>query len=107
MAHASLTRLTNRLKDLEDEVGSDETLDLAQRMYQKLSHLDTEFQTHHNAVIDLIDDEEALVKEQEVLEAHDDLTTELLVQVKQVTSASSFSLNVASCRIATHKLSSL
>ena len=99
VARASLTRLTNRLKD---KVGSDETLDLAQR---KLFDLDTEFQTHHHAVVDLIDDEEALAKEQKVLDARDDLMTKLSVRVKRVISASSFSS--ASRRIAACKLSHL
>ena len=107
MARASLIRLTNRLKDLEDKVRSDETLDLAQRMSEKLSDLDTEFQTHHHTVVDLVDDEEALAKEQEVLDAHDDLMTELSLLVKQVISASSISLNEASCKIAARKLSHL
>ena len=48
VVHASITRLTNRLKDLEAEVGVDKTLELAQRMSQKLSDLDSEFRTHHH-----------------------------------------------------------
>ena len=63
--------------------------------------LDTEFQTHYHAVVDLI---EALAKEQEVLDAHDDLMTEKSVWVERVISASS---NEASRRIAARKLSHL
>ena len=70
VARASVTRLTNRL---EDEDGT------AQLMSQKLSDSDTEFQTHHHAVVDLIDEEEVLAKEQEVLDAHHDLTTEQVI----------------------------
>ena len=82
VARASLTRLTNRLKDLEGESAEHKTLELAQRMSQKLSDLDSEFRTHHHALIDLIDDEDALAKEQEVLDTHDDLVAELSVCVK-------------------------
>ena len=107
VALASHTRLTTRLKDSESDLGSDKALDLAQRMSQKLSDLDSEFLTHHRAVIDLIDEgDEALAKEQ-VLDAHDDLVTELSVRVKRVTSASSLSTNEASRKIATRKLSHL
>ena len=63
--------------------------DSARRMSQKLSDLDSEFRTHHHAVIDLIDDDEALAKEQETLDAHDDLLTELSVRLKQVIDTSS------------------
>ena len=107
VARASLTRLTTRLKELEGDAGGEKVLDLAQRMSQKLSDLDAEFQTQHHAVIDLIDDDEALAKEQEILDAHDDLVTELSVRVKQVISASSLSANESSRRIATRKLSHL
>ena len=63
VARASLTRLSTRLKDLEGEPGESKTLDLAQRMSQKLSDLDSEFRTHHHTLIDLLDDEEYLAKD--------------------------------------------
>jgi hypothetical protein len=106
VARASLTQLTNRLKDLEGKVGSDKAMDLAQRMSQKLSDLDADFQTHHHAVVDLTDDEGTLAKEQEVLDAHDDLVTELSLRIKHVISASLLS-DEASRRIATRTLSHL
>ena len=40
VARASITRLTNRLKDLEADLGADKTLELAQRMSQKLCDVD-------------------------------------------------------------------
>ena len=76
-------------------------------MSQKLSDLDSEFRTHHHAVIDLIDDEEALTKEQETLDAHDDLLTELSVRLKQVIDTSSPSSSESSPRIAARKLTHL
>ena len=107
VARASITRLTNRLRDLEAGVGADKTLELAQRMSQKLSDVDSEFRTHHHAVVDLIDDEETLAKEQKVLDTHDDLVSELSVRVKQVIAAASPSSNEFSRRIATRKLTHL
>ena len=107
VARASLTRLTNRLKDLEGESAEHKTLELAQRMSQKLSDLDSEFRTHHHALIDLIDDEDTLAKEQEVLDTHDDLVAELSVRVKQVIVASSPSTSESSRRISSRKLAHL
>ena len=94
VARASLTRLGNRLKDLEGEHPEPKTLELAQRMSQKLSDLDSEFRTHHYALVDFIDDEEALAKEQETLDVHDDLVAE---RVRQVIVASSPSSNDSYC----------
>ena len=71
VARASLTRLNSRLNELEGEAGNPRTLELAQRMSQKLSDLEAEFLTHHHAVIDLIE------KEQEILDTHDDTVAEL------------------------------
>ena len=104
VARASLTRLNTRLKDLEGDAGEPKTLELAQRFSQKLSDLDSEFRTHHHALIDLIDDEETLAKEQETLDAHDDLVAELSVRVKQVIAASSPSSNESTRRILSRKL---
>ena len=72
------------LKDLEGDAGEPKTLELAQRLSQKLSDLDSEFRTHHHARIDLFvfDAEETLAKEQETW------TAELSVRVKQVIAAS-------------------
>ena len=107
VARATLTRLSTRLKDLEGENESTKTLELAKRMSQKLTDLDSEFRTHHHNVVDLIDDDDTLAKEQETLDSHDDLVAELSVQVKQVIAASSPSSNESSRRIANRKLTQL
>ena len=69
--------------------------------------IESKFRTHHHAVVNLIDDEETLAKEQELLDTHDDLVSELSVRVKQVIDAASPSSNESSRRIATRKLTHL
>ena len=67
---ASITRLGSRLKELESKVEEPTTHDHAQRLATRLETLDAEFKTHYFSLIDLIDDDETLEKEQEVLPAH-------------------------------------
>ena len=77
-------RLSNRLKDLEGEAGEPKTLELAQRMSQKLTDLDSEFRAHHHTLTDLIDDDESLTKEQDMLDSHDDLVAISLLNLVYV-----------------------
>ena len=60
--------------------------------------------SHHHALIDLTDDEDALAKEQEALDSHDDLVAELTVRVKQIIAVLSPSSSESSRRIASRKL---
>ena len=76
---ASITRLGSCLKELESKVEEPTTHDHAQRLATKLETLDAEFKTHHFSLIDLIDDDETLEKEQETLDQHDDDVTTLAV----------------------------
>lgn len=78
---ASITRLMNRLKDLEVDPDKPATLDLAKGMARKLDTLDSEFRTRHHA---LVDDEETLLAEQRTLDDHDDLVTELSARIQLV-----------------------
>ena len=87
VARALLTRLVNRIKELEGSDMEPSTLECAQCLSQKLTDLDAEFRTHHHMLIDIIDDEETFAKEQEMLDAHDDLVADFAVRVKQVITA--------------------
>ena len=107
VARASLTRLSNRLKELDGEAGEHKTLELAQRMLQKLTDLDSEFRSHHHSLVDLIDDEETLAREQDVLDTHDDLIAELTVRVKQIIATLSPSSSDSSRKIVSRKLTHL
>ena len=86
VAKASITRLTTRLKDLESDT-QPAIVDHARRIQLKLDALDVEFRSHHHSIIDLINDEESLRKEQEALDEHDDLIAELSVCVSQLINA--------------------
>ena len=88
VARASITRLTNRVKELESEERSPKTSDFAERLSTKLTQLDSDFREQHHALIDLIEEDDALEREQETLDTHDDLVTELSVRIKQIISSS-------------------
>ena len=55
-------------------------------MAKKLSEVDSDFRAKHHALIDLIKDE-ALNHEQEALDVHDNLVTELSVRIKGIISS--------------------
>ena len=84
VVRASITRLTKRLKDLENDATNPITLDLARGLTRKLDGLDADFRTHHHALIDLIDDEDTLQQEQATLDQHDDLVAELTARIEQL-----------------------
>ena len=103
VAKASITRLTTRLKDLEADASQPATINHAQRMQKNLDSLDTEFRDHHHNIVDLIDGEESLTKEQEILDEHDDLVAELSVRLKQIINFCTFS-DATTCKVATRRL---
>ena len=67
-----MTCLAMKLRDLKEMTDQPTTPDLVQAMTQKLNTLNAEFRKYHYELIHLIDDEEALAKEQETLDSHDD-----------------------------------
>ena len=84
VTRASLTRLTTRLRELETKTDEAGTLDLAQRLEQKLKDLKSDFMTHHLALIDALTDDSALETEQEVLDEHDEEVTQLDVRIQHL-----------------------
>ena len=98
VARASLMRLANRVRDLEREDHDPRMSDLAERMSTKLMQLDSDFRAQHHTLIDLIEEEDALEREQEALDTHDDLVTDLSVRIKQIISSSPSGTN-SSCKI--------
>ena len=104
VARASLSRLANRVKELEHQPPDTKTSDITERMAKKLSELDSDFHAQHHALIDLLEEDEALEREQETLDAHDDLVTDLSVRIKQIVSSSSSSVTDSSRKILSRKL---
>ena len=86
---ASITRISNRIKELEEKVDQSTTFDLAKRDKNKLISLDSEFKVHHYAVVDILEKDEDLAKEQEVLDEHGDTIAELAIRIQKLISTCS------------------
>ena len=84
----SITHLAKRLENLERNQ-MEANLHHAQDIERQLNSLDSEFWKRHFAVIDLIDDETLLSREQELLDNHDDLVSSLFVRISLLQSSMS------------------
>ena len=80
VVRASITRLRNRLSELEGSLD----LDQARSLTSRLQTLDAEYKVHHYAIIDLLDDETALENEQETLDEHDDHVAQLVIRIEKI-----------------------
>ena len=83
----SITHLAKRLENLECNQ-MEANLHHARDIEQQLNSLDSEFWKRHFAVIDLIGNE-ALSREQELLDNHDDLVSSLFVRISLLQSSMS------------------
>ena len=70
---ASITRLLAHVGELEMAVNQPNILDHTQRSLIRLETLNSEYKVHHFALIDVIEDEAILQREQENLDNHDDI----------------------------------
>ena len=52
---ASLTRLTNRIKEMEGKIDQPTTFGLAKRNKDKLESFDSKFKVHHYAIVGILD----------------------------------------------------
>ena len=80
----SITRLANRLSVLESKPPNHDTLEAAQQTLQRLSDLQAEFKILHFELIDLIEDEKALDKEQEIFDTVDEQVDDTKVRIKKI-----------------------
>ena len=99
---ASITRFLARIGELETAVDQPDTLNHTQRSLIRLETLNSEYKVHHFPLIDLIEDEAVLQREQEDLDNHDDVVFDVSVCIEKL---------VNSCTTATkapdiHKTSS-
>ena len=106
VAKASITRLTHRLEELESDPEKSTALDLARGMARKLETLDSDFRTQHHALIDLVNDEDALIAEQGTLDNHDDFVAELSARIHLI-SACAPSSDQSTRKVALKRLSRL
>ena len=86
VVRSSVTRLEKRLRELEDISEQPATADHARELAIKLGNLDADFKAYHFDLIDLIEGEEgdALDKEQDVLDEHDDLIADMNIRLKRL-----------------------
>ena len=80
-AKGSITRIETRLHQLESEPDRPDSRDAARQMLAKLKEYDVDFRKNHLALIDLIDEDDALTSEQGALDEHDDLVATLTVRI--------------------------
>ena len=77
VAKSSVTRLTKKLPDVEGITDTHSASLQAQQMLKELESANSDFRTHHLAIIDLVDDEGTLITEQNALDTHDDAVSDI------------------------------
>ena len=83
---ASITRLNTRLAAVERLPDSE-----VRRLTSRLQALVEEFKVHHCDIIDLLDDDDELEREQEVFDNHDDEVAQLTACLEKLVSTCSSS----------------
>ena len=81
---ASITRLLARIGELEMAVNQPNMLDHAQCSLIRLETLNSEYKVHHFPLIDLIEGEAVLQREQEDLDNHNDVVSDLSVCIERL-----------------------
>ena len=84
VARASITKLSKKITELETLTSDPDTCAIAQRLVSRLKELNTEFRTHHLAIVDLTDSEEELSAEQDALDYHDDKVGNIEAHLQQL-----------------------
>lgn len=108
-AKASITKFTSRLKQLESKFHEPSTFELAQQLVPNLNSLDARFKEQHFAILDLIDedDADALAREQEILDVHDEELSMLLLRAQQLIRECSSASDTGICKIVSRNLTDL
>ena len=81
---ASITHFLARVGELEMAFNQPDMLDHAQRSLIRLETLNSEYKVYHFTHIDLIEDEVILQREQENLDNHDDIVSNLSVRIQRL-----------------------
>ena len=108
-AKASTTKFTSQLKQLESKVHEPSTFELAQQLVPNLNALDARFKEQHFFILDLIDesDVDALAKEQEILDNHDEELSMLLLRAQQLIQTCSSASDTGNRKIVSSNLTDL
>ena len=86
VVRASITRLEKRLRELEDTAEQPATPDHARELAVKLDTLVTDFKDYHLQILDLMEDvDDELRHEQETLDDHDDIISDINIRIKRLT----------------------
>ena len=86
VVRASVTRLHTRVGELEGSSDNPDIVDQARCLTARLQTLAQEFKVHHYTLIDLIEDEGDLVKEQDALDNFDDDISQLVTRFERLAS---------------------
>ena len=106
IVRGSVTRLRTRVSELEGSTDDTETADQARRLVTRLRTLAEEFKVHHYAVIDLLDDEGDLAKEQDIFDNFDDDVAQLVTHLERLAAKRS-STGPSACAVAIKHLRNL
>lgn len=108
VARGSITRLTTRLTDLEGRRPDDASvMTMAQQTLKSLENVDSDFKTHHLALIDLLEEEDDLEGEQHVLDEHDETVATLFTRISHVISSCTASTDPQPRRVLSKRLAHL
>ena len=106
VVRASITKLGSRVTELEAATSLPDTVDRARRFTTRLESLAEEFKHHHFAVIDLLDEEEDLAREQETFDEQDEDVTQLALGLERIVSSCPSS-DPNQCKMASGRLKHL
>ena len=80
---SSVTQLANQLSILKSKLPNQQTLEAAQQTLQRLNDLQAEFKVLHFELVDLIEDEKALTKEQ-IFITVDEQVDDTKIRIKRI-----------------------
>ena len=85
VTRASITHVGTRLQDLEAKRDQPDTPAAAQQLCSKLRAIDAEFKTIHFQIVDLLDKDEDLNREQVIFDEHEDRVSAFSLRIQGLT----------------------
>ena len=84
---SSITKLGNKTNDLEAAEHDYIVMSHAAQLLKRLETYDADYRSHHTAIIDALESDEATVPEQEELDRHDEDVTDLTIRLQVLSAA--------------------